>query len=128
MSNRRSSRRASKYKTFRELTDADHIYQLNPFNLQIEGLKIKEIKGIEGLENTGKVLIICFRREAITHSPDIEMIPTIKFLFNGDATMQLALIKMEDQPVKFPVPFAASHAYLKEYMGSVEGQLKISRK
>lgn len=130
----------AKIKLFKELDYDDFIYYINPFiavrnyniplellvqptiggqDLFIQPVKIKNVRGIpDDIRYKDWVEIEYFRPEPILHSPDIEMIPTVKLLFNGLRNFALTIVKLEDQKHSFPVPYCTDLEFLKNYIKS----------
>lgn len=111
-------------KTFAQLTDKDSIYYVSPVTQEIEGFKVKEIKGAtaEQIKQSPNlryaVVIEVFHNVLAFQSADIEKIPTKRFLFDGRKRAQMAIVKVafsKDNQPKLPVVFFADINTAKEW-------------
>ena len=119
-------------KKFKDLDVEGFIYRINPFTTKVEGLKIRDITGVSTLlkgkhpnPEIGKhyVQIVCYMPDAFVHSPDLNNIPTIKFILDGRLEAQMTIQKAltsdagsNEVKVDLPIPVAAERKTLEEWM------------
>lgn len=113
-------------KLFKDLTDKDSLYYLNPIDNKVLGFKIKTITGVPPevakVNESARywVKIVVFQNTLALHSPDIEQIPTITFYFDGRKPAQFAKVTTQFVAEKVfegvPTIFSPSKEYIEEWM------------
>lgn len=114
-------------KNFNQLKEEDFIYQLNPFTLQVEGMRVREVKGVtdELIRNHHPtpeiykhfVKVIYYRRELVLHSPDLDKVPTVTLIVDGRVNNTLAYVKLDTESDQlYPVPFVTDKKMLETWM------------